>query len=75
MTGGLMSHADLEARFAVTQWDNKNEEQTETVYRDAKRRKRRGVWSGIQRDDKERARREMELEPGKGFERYAAVCL
>jgi pre-mRNA-splicing factor CWC26 len=38
MTGGLMSHADLEARFATTQFANEKEapteEQMETVYRD-----------------------------------------
>jgi len=98
MTGGLMSHADLEARFATTQLANKKgdgptEEQMETVYRDATGRKidtkaaraeaarlkrekeekeaKRMEWGKgiVQRDEREKARREMELERGKGFER------
>jgi pre-mRNA-splicing factor CWC26 len=104
MTGGLMSHADLEARFATTQLANKNEEgpteeQMETVYRDATGRKidtkaaraeaarlkrekeekeaRRMEWGKgiVQRDEKAKARREMELERGQGFERYVAVLV
>jgi pre-mRNA-splicing factor CWC26 len=44
MTGGLMSYADLEARFATIRLANKKEEgsteeQMETVYRDAAGRK------------------------------------
>jgi pre-mRNA-splicing factor CWC26 len=43
MTGGLMSHADLEGRFTTTQLVKKAEgptkEQMETVYRDATGRK------------------------------------
>ena len=43
MTGGLISHADLEARFATTQLANEKEstteEQMETMYRDATGRK------------------------------------
>jgi pre-mRNA-splicing factor CWC26 len=102
MTGGLMSHADLEARFATTQLANTNEEgpteeQMETVYRDATGRKidtkaaraeaarlkrekeekeaKRMEWGKgiVQRDERDKARREMELERGKGFERYVAI--
>jgi pre-mRNA-splicing factor CWC26 len=93
MTGGLISHADLEARFTTIQLANKKEEgpteeQMETVYRNAtsrnfdtkaeegERGETYGLGKGIvQRDETEKAIREMELERGKGFERYVAVLV
>lgn len=100
MKGGLMSHAELTAKFsASTMSSNKKDEgptaeQMETVYRDASGRKidtkaakaeaarlkreqeemeaKRMEWGKgiVQREDQEKKRREMELERGKGFERY-----
>jgi pre-mRNA-splicing factor CWC26 len=90
MTGGLMSHAKLEARFTTTQLVKKAEsptkEQMEGLYwsdnwcqgcsarvkreKEEKEAKRMEWGKGIvQRDEREKARREMELERGKGFER------